>query len=266
MSNPGVTGKHACPAVEVRACHTLAECEECVEMEKRVWATEDIEIVPAALIRVVSETGGQVLGAFEGGRMIGFTFALAACRVERGRPRTFLHSHMTAVLPEYQNLGVGRRLKLFQREEALGRGIGLVEWTFDPFELRNAYFNVMRLGAVMRRYLPNLYGITTSPLHSGMPTDRLVAEWHLESARVRAACAEQMPPEAGKDAVGISLPTDIGKIKERDRAEATRIQSGMREQFQQWFARGYAVTRLERREGQTEYILEPWRNDSQESA
>jgi predicted GNAT superfamily acetyltransferase len=246
------------PSIEIRACHSLEDCQACVEMEKRIWATEDIELVPAALIRVVAETGGQVLGAFEGGRMIGFTFALTACRTRDGVLQTFLHSHMTAVLPEYQNLGIGRRLKLFQRDEALGRGIRLVEWTFDPFELRNAYFNLMRLGAVMRRYLPNLYGITTSPLHSGIPTDRLVAEWHLDSPRVRAAASGEMPPDAGKDALRIAVPTGIGSIKERNRAEATRIQSAMRDQFQQYFARGYAVTRIEQHGPATDYVLEPW--------
>lgn len=248
----------AAPGIELRVCTTLEECEACVALEKRVWETDDLEVVPAALIRVVAKTGGQVLGAFEGGRMIGFTFALAACRTVNGRLETFLHSHMTAVLPEYQNHGIGRRLKLFQREEALARGIRLVEWTFDPFELRNAYFNVMRLGAVMRRYLPNLYGITTSPLHSGMPTDRLVAEWYLDSRRVAAAAAGETPPAAPTDAVRIGVPSEIGKLKERDRAEAARIQTQVRLAFQEWFARGYAVTRVENHGPKTEYVLEPW--------
>ncbi|HUK51705.1 MAG TPA: acetyltransferase [Candidatus Binatia bacterium] len=249
----------AAPGIEIRVCHSLQDCEACVTLEKRIWQTDDVEVVPAALIRVVAETGGQVLGAFEGGRMIGFTFALAACRVQGGGLLTFLHSHMTAVLPEYQNLGIGRRLKLFQREEALGRGIRLVEWTFDPFELRNAYFNVMRLGAVMRRYLPNLYGITTSPLHSGIPTDRLVAEWYLDSPRVAAAAAGESPPAAGPDALRIAVPSDIGKIKERDRAEATRFQTRMRQAFLDGFARGFAVTRVESRGPTTDYVLEKFR-------
>src|ERR1700689_114357 len=91
---------------------------------------------------------------------------------------------MTAVLQNYRDRGIGRRLKLFQREDALQRGIHLVEWTFDPLEVKNAYLNFMRLGAIARRYLPNCYGVTTSPLHGGMPTDRLIAEWWLDSPRV----------------------------------------------------------------------------------
>jgi len=248
----------ASSALELRVCHTLEECEACVAMEKRVWQTEDIEVVPSAVMRVAAETGGQVLGAFEGGRMIGFTFALVGCRAAGSHLQTFLHSHMTAVLPEYQNRGIGRRLKLFQREEALGRGIRLIEWTFDPFELRNAYFNVTRLGAVMRRYLPNLYGITTSPLHSGIPTDRLVAEWHLDSERVRSAVAGTALPRTSAEAAHICVPSAIGEIKKSDPARAIRIQDAMRAEFQRLFAAGYAVTGVEAGGPETHYILEPW--------
>jgi predicted GNAT superfamily acetyltransferase len=248
----------AASALELRVCHTLEECEACVAMEKRVWQTEDIEVVPSAVMRVAAETGGQVLGAFDSGRMIGFTFALVGCRTTGGQLQTFLHSHMTAVLPEYQNRGIGRRLKLFQREEALGRGIRLIEWTFDPFELRNAYFNVTRLGAVMRRYLPNLYGITTSPLHSGIPTDRLVAEWHLDSGRVRAAAAGGALPPPGVQAKRVAVPSDIGEIKQRDPARAVRVQEAMRAEFQRLFEAGCAVTGIEPRGAETHYVLEPW--------
>jgi len=243
--------------IEIRPCHSLEECEACVAMEKRIWQTDDIEIVPSALIRVVAETGGQVLGAFEGAKMIGFTFAVAGCRTRAGRPEAFLHSHMTAVLPEYQNRGIGRRLKFFQRADALARGLRLIEWTFDPFELRNAWFNVMRLGAVMRRYLPNFYGITTSPLHSGIPTDRLVAEWHLDSERVRAAEEGRLPPLPGPQAVRVAIPTDIGERKMRDPAGAVAIQDAVRTEFQRAFAAGYAVTHIESADPETNYVLEP---------
>jgi len=245
--------------IEIRMCHTLEDCEACVSMEKTVWQTDDIEIVPAAVIRVVAKTGGQVIGAFEGHRMIGFTFALPAFRTVDGSLAPFLHSHMTAVLPEFQNHGIGRRLKLFQREEALARGIRLIEWTFDPFELRNAYFNVMRLGAMMRRYIPNFYGITSSPLHSGIPTDRLVAEWHLDSPRVLAAVQAKSVPAPAADAVRVSLPTDIGERKHREPAQAIAIQESIRADFQHYFAAGYAVTSIEAAGHETHYVLEPWK-------
>ena len=253
------------PQVEIRPCHGLAEFEACVALEKFVWESPDIEVVPAALFAVTPETGGQVLGAFDRGRLIGFVLSFGACRDGApGRPpQPYLHSHMTAVLPEYRDLGIGRNLKLFQREEALRRGIELVEWTFDPLELRNAYFNLVRLGAIVRRFIPNLYGVTASPLHSGMPTDRFVAEWWLRSPRVEAIVAGRAPqaPSAGvKRFAGvekIDVPSAISDIKLADREEAICIQTRVREQAQHWFSRGYAVTGIEQGGEVTRYILEP---------
>jgi predicted GNAT superfamily acetyltransferase len=127
------------PGIEVRHCRGLAEYELCVELERQTWG--EAILVPAGLFVVAIETGGQVLGAFSGGRLIGFTMALAG--VHGARP--FIHSHMTAVIPEFRDRGVGRMLKLKQREDALDRGFELVEWTFDPLELKNAHFNLVRL-------------------------------------------------------------------------------------------------------------------------
>src|ERR1041385_6901912 len=99
---------------------------------------------------------------------------------------------MLGVLPEFRRGGLGLRLKLEQRRQTLARGINLIEWTFDPLEWKNAIFNLDRLGAIARRYVPNQYGISSSPLHRGLPTDRLVAEWWLDSPRV-LACIEEKP-------------------------------------------------------------------------
>jgi predicted GNAT superfamily acetyltransferase len=248
-------------AVLVRHCDGLAEYEACLELERIVWGSGDVDVVPTSIFVVVKETGGQVLGAFDsqaGGRMIGFTLAMAAFHGEQ----RYLHSHMTAVLPEYQNRGVGRMLKLLQRRDALERGIRLVEWTFDPLEVRNAYFNIERLGAEVTRLLPNVYGITSSPLHSGMPTDRLVAEWRLDSPRVLARVEGQGSALAapGPAAERIAVPRDIAEIKARDREAAIRIQSSVREQFEKWLARGYRVTRFEPGPGSgpASYVLEPY--------
>jgi len=128
--------------IAVRHCHGIEEFKICFALQQTVWGKSDIDI-PVPMFAVASETGGQVLGAFDGDRMVGFTLAIAGWR----EGRAFLHSHMTAVLPDYRDRGIGRRLKLFQRDDALARGIILVEWTFDPLEVKNAYFNLMRLGA-----------------------------------------------------------------------------------------------------------------------
>jgi predicted GNAT superfamily acetyltransferase len=235
--------------IEIRHCDSLGEFNECVQLERLTWG-EDIT-VPAAIFVVAHHTGGQVLGAFQAGRLIGFTLALAAMRPGE----TFLHSHMTAVLPEYQNSGVGRRLKLFQREDALARGIKLVEWTFDPLELKNAHFNLARLGAIARRYIPNCYGVTESPLHAGLPTDRLVAEWWLDSERVKHVLEGKPLPLHG--AARISLPTKLSELKATDRDAGFRLQAGAREKFLSFFQKGYAATYLEKTGETASYILEP---------
>ena len=222
----------------------------------------ELDRLPVAFISVsLAETGGQVLGAFDGERMAGFTMAVVGLRDRK----PMLHSHMTGVLEAYRDRSVGRRLKLFQREDALSRGIELVEWTFDPLEVKNAYFN-FGLGAIARRYLPNLYGITTSPLHAGLPTDRLVAEWRLRLPRVRRLIAgrdhrhKPVQPALGKKQVRIRIPTELASLRNSRPDEAARLQNEIRQEFEHWFAREYAATgiALDGEEG-AEYVLELWR-------
>lgn len=238
------------PEIQIRQCHSLPEYEECVRLQHIVWG-EDI-VVPSAVFVVAHHTGGFTHGAFIGSKMVGFSMAFAAYR----GLSPFLHSHMAAVLPELQNSGIGRGLKLAQREDALAAGIGLIEWTFDPLEFRNAHFNIVRLGAVVRRYLPDCYGITESPLHAGLPTDRLVAEWWLDSARVQSAVGLRTAANPREQA-RISLPGNLAEIKQKDRAAALEIQSRAAAQFQDYFARGYAATSVEARGASFDYILEP---------
>jgi len=241
--------------VAVRHCRGLAEFEMCVAVQRRVWGGADIEVVPLALYVVAAETGGQVLGAFAGVKMAGFTLAVAGVH----GTKAFLHSHMTAVLEEFRDLGIGRRLKLFQRQDALERGIDSVEWTFDPLELKNAYFNLARLGAIARRLLPDCYGITTSPLHAGLPTDRLMAEWRLRSARVERILGGAGPDSPrGSEVERIHVPGEIGDTKQKDLAQAARVQREIRQQFEHWFARGYAATGVEITAAGGDYLLEPW--------
>jgi predicted GNAT superfamily acetyltransferase len=237
--------------VVVRHCHGLAELEACVALQRRVWAGADIDVVPLPLFVVAEETGGQVLGAFAGDAMVGFTMALAGDR--DGQP--YLHSHMTAVDKPFRDRGVGRQLKLFQRQDALSRGIGLVEWTFDPLEIKNAYFNLMRLGAIARRYIPNCYGLTTSPLHAGLPTDRLVAEWWLRSPRVEAILAGERPPLSAT--ARVRVPATMDHLRRSKPAEATRLQGEIRRQFLDAFSRGLAAFALERAPEGADYLLAP---------
>jgi predicted GNAT superfamily acetyltransferase len=235
--------------IEIRNCASIPEYEECVRIEHATWGEEIA--VPSAIFVVAHHTGGQVIGAFDRESLIGFTLAIAAVR--RGKP--FLHSHMTAVLPDFRDRGVGRRLKLFQRQDALRRGIEWIEWTFDPLEFKNAHFNFERLGAVSRRYIPNCYGITESPLHAGLPTDRLVAEWWLNSERVKSILADDPLPTTGA-IERISVPANIDEIRQSDRQAAVRIQSEVGEQFARRFAEGFVATAVESGSDTVDYTLE----------
>lgn len=239
--------------IVVRKCEGIQEFQRCVELQKEIWGEADIEVEPATLFVVASETGGQVLGAFDRSRMVGYTLAVIGFL----NGTVFLHSHMTGVLQDYQNRGVGRALKLFQREEALGRGIRLVVWTFDPLETRNAHFNLNRLGAISRKYLPNLYGVTTSPLHRGLPTDRLWVEWQLDSQRVMTAISNlaQEPHDAP---AAIGLPAELDDWKTGESEKVAAVQRRIREEFSQWFARGYAAIGVRKTTAGTAYLLAPW--------
>jgi predicted GNAT superfamily acetyltransferase len=253
-SRSGPLGGDRTNGVLVRHCHGIEEFKACVRLEREVWQSADIDVVPLPLFVVASETGGQVLGAFQGKNLIGFTMAIAGWR----NRKPFLHSHMTAVTSGHRDLGIGRQLKLFQRADALARGISLIEWTFDPLITKNAYFNFMRLGAIARRYIPNVYGITTSPLHGALPTDRLVAEWHLRSLRVLRVLAGKRPTHAfKKKAIRISVPADLEEVKSTNPAKAAEMQSEIRAQFTLWLEEKYAATAVARTHSGVDYILEP---------
>ncbi len=239
--------------IVVRKCESMEEFHRCVELQRRIWQEADVEVEPATMFAVAAHTGGQTLGAFAGDRLVGYTLAVAGLR---GRV-PYLHSHMTGVDGEYRDRGVGRLLKLFQREEALGRGIRLIQWTFDPLELRNAHFNLNRLGVICREYLPNLYGITTSPLHRGLPTDRLLAEWQLDSARVVAAI-ENLAKDPVEAPAAIELPAELESWLGEGSSKVGVVQARVRGEFGRWFAKGYATVGLRAAPGKLAYLLTPW--------
>ena len=240
--------------IVVRKCARLEEFHLCVDLQREIWGEEDLEVEPATMFVVASQTGGQVLGAFDGDLLVGYTLAVVGLR----DGVVYLHSHMTGVRDAYRNRGVGRKLKLFQRDEALGRGIRLIIWTFDPLEIRNAHFNLNRLGAICRKYHENLYGITTSPLHREIPTDRLVAEWHLDSARVVASLGD-LAKEPTDAPAAIELPAELEQWKRDDSSQVESVQKRLRSEFRGWFTRGYAAVGVRMAaSGAAEYLLGPW--------
>jgi predicted GNAT superfamily acetyltransferase len=240
--------------IEIRALSEQHEFAEAVALQKTIWGFEDIELLPVRLFVVATKVGGQVFGAYDGERMVAFLLAIPGLKPGG---KYYLHSHMMGVLSEYRNAGIGRMLKLKQREEALERGIELIEWTFDPLEVKNAFFNIERLGAVVRRYVLNQYGTTTSLLHGGLPTDRCVAEWYIGSERVKQVLVEGKydPVEVEQR---IEVPMAMQNWKQADPARALSAQALISEQFREHFRNGYAVTGFERAEDKGTYLLSKW--------
>ena len=240
--------------IEIRQLFHLEEFEDVLTLQKAIWSYEDSDLIPMRFLAVVARVGGHVFGAYHGPRMIGFCFAIPGIKPDG---RLYLHSHMLGVLPAYRNAQIGRRLKLRQRDDALARGIGLIEWTFDPLELKNAFLNIEKLGAIVRVYKENQYGATTSPLHGGLPTDRCIAEWWIDSPRVHAILSgtgSSPSPSAER----ISYPADIAVIRQHDTARARAIQQTNARLFLDAFARSLAVTGLARTATEGAYLLEPW--------
>jgi len=235
--------------IEIRPCKGFDELEACVQLQIETWGYDDSDVIPRKTFLVAQSIGGQVIGAFDteiadgsAESMVGFVFSLPGMKSEMGQPAVYLHSHMLAVKDAYRNRGLGRELKLEQRREALLRGIRRIEWTFDPLEIKNAFLNIRRLGAIVRSYRPDFYGVSSSRLQGGLPTDRLVAEWLLDSRRVQSVLA-------GQTGVGyevkerIEVPASIYEWKstEAGRERALSIQSENRTKFQEAFSRGLAV-------------------------
>ena len=240
--------------IEIRQLFHLAEFEDVLTLQKAIWSYEDSDLIPMRFLAVVARVGGHVFGAYHGPRMIGFCFAIPGIKPDG---RLYLHSHMLGVLPAYRNAQVGRRLKLRQRDDALVRGISLIEWTFDPLELKNAFLNIEKLGAIVRVYKENQYGATTSPLHGGLPTDRCIAEWWIDSPRVHAILGGTGSPPS-QSAERISYPADIAVIRQHDTARARQIQKTNACLFLDAFARSLAVTGFARTATVGAYLLEPW--------
>src|SRR5262249_12053174 len=238
--------------IAVRICEGLDEFRACVALQREIWGEADLEIVPDTIFVVAAHTGGQILGAVGGERLVGFTFSLPGLR--NGAP--YLHSHMTGVHADYRDRGVGRNLKLFQRDEALSRDLRLIEWTFDPLEMRNAHFNLNRLGAIARRYVPNLYGITSSPLHRGLATDRLVAEWYLDSPRALAALKGELPNPDSSDS--IEIPSCLEHWQASDMPQVHKLQGQIRARFLAEFAKNYAAVGVATTAAGSAYRLAPW--------
>lgn len=225
---------------EIRECTTLDELTECVQLQRDVFALPETELSPVRHLIVTKNAGGFVLGAFDGERLAGFVLSVPAfLRGERA-----FYSHMTAVRHEYQSLGVGVRLKWAQRSRALADGVKYIKWTFEPTKARNAYFNLEKLGATVSEFQENFYGIDygTAPEVAGqkfgLASDRLFAEWHLESEKVVALAAGKEYTEPRAPTANIQIINDWLGLVAVDPEKAKAEQLRIREEFKTAFGFG----------------------------
>jgi predicted GNAT superfamily acetyltransferase len=241
----------------IRSCSGHDELEACVQLQIETWGYDETDVIPRKAFLVAQKIGGQVIGAFDTGlpgagshgtpeSLVGFAVSFPGMKTgahsANGKPQAYLHSHMLAVRERYRNRGVGAQLKLEQRREALSRGIRLMEWTFDPLEIKNAHLNIHKLGAIVRSYLVNFYGVSSSRLQGGLPTDRLVAEWYLDSDRVTRALEGRNPADLQIEE-RIHVPASIHqwKASPQDRERALALQADNCRKFQNSFSTGLAV-------------------------
>jgi predicted GNAT superfamily acetyltransferase len=246
-------------AIHIQSLTSLEHFERCVVLQLEVWGYSDGDVIPRRVFVVAQRIGGQVLGAFDGDTIVGFAMSLPGYR--DGKP--YLHSHMLAVLPQYRNFGIGRRLKLAQRDDAIARGFDLMEWTFDPLEIRNSHLNISRLGVIVRRYQADFYGPSSSPLQGGLPTDRLYAEWWLRSNRVSDLLRGEPQPQQILER--ITVPHTIYQWKQdaQQRSLARALQSSNREALESAFHRGLAVIGYEvDPQGNGSFLLGQWKEAS----
>jgi len=253
--------------MEFKDLKALADLRKVVELEKLVWGFDGEDVVPIPLFVIAIKRGGILIGAFDDyGEMVGFVYSLPGLR--NGQKTQW--SHMLGVTPGQQSSGVGYRLKCEQRNRALGFGVDLIEWTYDPLQAMNAYFNFQKLGAIVEEYGENVYGDTSSPLHRGNPTDRFVAQWWIRGSKVsdrienvtscnkskdlwEVAAVNRAEPSGewvrcgsvdlvkSERELAVELPAEFNSMLSGDPELAREWRTATREIFTTYFARGYRV-------------------------
>jgi predicted GNAT superfamily acetyltransferase len=236
----------------IRECTTIEQFDRCVALQREAFGLPDLELSPRRHLIVSRQAGGWTLGAFVDDRMVGFVHHLAAVRGNE----IFGYSHVMAVAKDYQNKGVGARLKWAQRDRALSEGRKLIKWTWDPMLARNAHFNLNRLGATVESYLDDFYGIDYgADERLDLPSDRLSASWKIDSDRVHALGKGAEAPFEGKRAGTIAVPADWHSFLKRDAGRARDEQARVREEFKQAFAYGLICAGFERGSEESSYVL-----------
>jgi predicted GNAT superfamily acetyltransferase len=285
ISTPaGALASAAAPAVEIRPLRTSDELLACVDLQRATWGDGFADVVPASILKVSQRIGGVAAGAFDmEGRLLGFVFGLTGIEADR-----IVHwSDMLAVREEARDLGIGRMLKEYQRDAVRAVGGTVIFWTYDPLVARNAHLNFNRLGVSVVEYVDEMYGTSTSELHRGLGTDRLVVAWPVardeseanalasrglayeKADAVRSApilnpdLADGTVPDlsalekARPPYARVAIPRDIFAVQSESLATAGRWRHSTRRAFHWALARGYAVRGVyeDERAGRSYYVL-----------
>ena len=270
--------------IQIRDLTSIDEFRQVIDLERAIWGyTDQGDLVTVPVFIFTVHRGATLIGAFDAsGRMVGFAYAVVG--MKGGRPMQW--SHMTGVLPEFRG-GLGFKLKLAQRDRALAQGYDLIEWTFDPMQAMNAHFNFAKLGCVSDEYAVNFYGESTSTLHRGTPTDRLVASWRIaephvvrrleQPAALRARAHEVSEAPVVNTTVmdgewrkvtaidlaitdrrlWIEIPTGFTAMQQQAPDRALQWRLDVRRMFENYFGKGYRAVDfvLQREHGFGRYLL-----------
>ena len=241
----------------IRECTTVEDLSSCVVLQREVFGLSNIELSPVRHFIVTKNAGGFTLGAFTAeNRLVGFVLSVA---MFFGDERSF-YSHMTAVAAEFQSFGIGAQLKWAQREKALSKDIKFIKWTFQPVQARNAFFNLEKLGAIVHEYKPNFYGTDYSTANEkgekiGLDSDRLFAEWNLESEKVEKLAKGEKFIETGDIKQTIEIPSNWNELVKTNTQQAIAEQSRVKKEFQAAFAKGLICRSFERDQQNPKYLL-----------
>lgn len=243
--------------INIREIETVEELEECIDLQRKVFGSPDLEISPVRHLIVARYAGGFTLGAYLQERLIGFVLSLPMFRENMERA---FYSHMTAVDAEFQSLGIGARLKWAQRERALKVGVKYIKWTYQPVLARNAFFNLERLGATISEYKPNFYGTGAEANEvkkevEEVDSDRLFADWFLDSPKVIALSKGEKYIEPTEVVKTIEIPPDWNDFVVKETRKAIAEQERIKHEFQTAFAEGLIVRGFERSETNPKYLL-----------
>lgn len=248
--------------IQIRSLHQIVDLEEVRKLESKIWGTDDS--IPTHQTITAVKNGGLVLGAYYGKQLVGFQYSFPGFNGKT----PYLCSHILGTDAQFRSKGIGEKLKLAQREEALKLGYSLITWTYDPLESINGYLNIAKLGGVCSTYIPNCYGEMEDLLNSGIPSDRFLVEWHIQEKQTKDS--EKQEPEMGfllknsliqwdcdkeglpvpsatlplpeQDTAFVSIPKNFRNIRETNMEAAIEWRMKTRDIFTRLFEQGWQVS------------------------